>query len=270
MKEATSRGGFPWYDGYWLERFVLAQDYIRAHRPEVLPRFLESLSPLRTDPAFEAQSLESVLDATALAEVKDVIAKLKPTQLELHEIKTFGRWVVHDHPILSELQDRMTALAERVAGEPLEPSYNFLSMYTRMGRCPLHQDAPWAKWTLDICIDQSEPWPIHFGKVQPWPEHMAGAGADWETQVKEDPGNRFAAKVLLPGDAVLFSGSSQWHYRDPMPAGAQGGFCHLIFFHFIPRGMRGLLDAAGWEAAFDVPGLSAALGNPARERVGRE
>ena len=268
VTQVGSNRQFPWYDGFWLERFVRAQSYIASHCPDVLPRFMEAMAPLRTDPEFQTRKLSPVLDDAALAHVRGVIARLKPTQLELHEIKSFGRWVVHDHPVLTELQVRMTALAEQVAGEALEPSYNFLSMYTRMGRCPLHQDAPWAKWTLDLCIDQSEPWLIHFSQVRPWPEHELFPETGWEAEVRNNPDNRFTAHSLMPGEAVLFSGSSQWHYRDPIPEQGSKAFCHLLFFHFIPRGMRAYLDAAEWEALFAVPGLSEALGNPAKQRVG--
>lgn len=268
MQQKAKGALFPWYDGYWLERFVRAKAYIAEHRPEVLPRFITAIEPLRTDPGFEATYLHEVMDEAMLARVRKVISGLKPGELELHEIKSFGRWVVHDHPILTELQVQMTALAERASGQALEPSYNFLSMYTRMGRCPLHQDAPWAKWTLDLCIDQSEPWPIHFSQIRPWPEGEAFPGEGWEEAILADPANRFSSYTLMPGDAVLFSGSSQWHYRDPIPGQGEKGFCHLLFFHFIPRGMREYLNAADWETCFDVPGLSAALGSPEREEVG--
>lgn len=269
MINTVSNRHFPWYDGYWLERFVRAQEYIGSQYPDVLPRFLDAMAPLRTDPEFQTQNLRGALDDAVLAHVRDVIARLKPTQLELHEIKTFGRWVVHDHPLLTELQAQMTALAEQAAGETLEPSYNFLSMYTQMGRCPMHQDSPWAKWTLDLCIDQSEPWLIHFSQVRPWPEHESFPEAGWEAEVRNDPCNRFIAHTLMPGDAVLFSGSSQWHYRDPISVQGSKAFCNLLFFHFIPRGMREYLNAADWETLFSVPGLSEAVGNPSNERVGR-
>ena len=267
MPQSTIRRQFPWYDGYWLERFVTARDFIAIHRPELLEAFLQAFEPFRTDPEFSVVSIRNALDEETLAQVRDTVASIRPNQLELHEIKTFGRWVVHNHPILTELQTRMTALAESAAGEAVEPSYNVLSMYTRLGRCPMHQDAPWAKWTLDLCIDQSEPWPIHFSQVRQWPEDDDFSTDDWENQVRNDPANCFESKVLMPGDAVLFSGSSQWHYRDPIPAQGSRGFCHLLFFHFVPLGMRKRLDAASWESRFGVPGLGKALGYPAPENV---
>ena len=260
---------FPWYDGYWLECFARAKRYLSVHRPDALQLLLNLVAPARTNPEFTTTCLRSLLDEAELAYLRQVIAGLKPSQLELHEIKRFGRWVVHDHPILNEFQDRMTPLVEDLTGEAVEPSYSFLSMYTRLGRCPLHQDAPYAKWTLDICIDQSGPWPIHFSQVREWPEDQVFPESGWEESIMDDPANRFTSQLLLAGDAVLFSGSSQWHYRDPIATMRQDPFCHLIFFHFIPRAVTHCLDPADWEACLDVPGLSAGIGHPVRKTFGR-
>jgi hypothetical protein len=63
------------------------------------------------------------------------------------------------------MQRELVARVSDLVGEEVEPSYNFLSLYTRMGIFEPHLDAPSAKWTLDICIDQSEPWPIYFSQI---------------------------------------------------------------------------------------------------------
>ncbi len=261
---------FPWYDGYWLEYFVRAKAFIEANQPQRLAEFLAALAPLRTPLSFEPKHLKNAVSAETLTQLREVIRTLKPTQLELHEIKTFGRWVVHDHPIMNELQANMTSLAEEASGEALESSYNFLSMYTKLGRCPVHMDAPWAKWTLDICIDQSEKWPIHFSKIVPWPENLEFEDADWDQRIRNDASNEFASHVMEPGDAIIFSGSSQWHFRDPIATNNSNNFCHLIFFHFIPQGMQRWMHPADWESLFDVPGLAQALGHPTKEEMGSE
>ena len=250
---------FPWYDSIWLQQYVAAQAFLAANHPQRLQPFIDAMAPLRTRPDFETSLLSGVIDEAMLGRIRAALAGLKPADLELHEIKTFGRWVVHDNPILTELQDRMTALVSDVVGEPVERSYNFLSLYTRLGRCPVHMDAPSAKWTLDICIDQSHEWPIHFSQVQPWPEASDYSMDDWEQRILGDPANRFESHIIQPGDAAVFSGSSQWHYRDPLPVAGGKGFCHLLFFHFIPQGVSGYLDPEGWEAYFDAPGLGAVV-----------
>ena len=204
---------FPWYDSGWLHDYIAAVAYIEDKHPARLEGFVDAMTPLRTRPDFRTHLLPNLLDVALQSRIKVALPTLKPADLELHEIKTFGRWVVHDNPILTELQDRMTAVVSEVAGEAVE-------------------DAPSAKWTLDICIDQSEPWPIHFSQVQAWPRPGQHTHTDWEQRIRSDPANHFMTHVLEPGQAVVFSGSSQWHYRDPLPA--------------------------DWEHYFDIPGLGQA------------
>lgn len=51
------------------------------------------------------------------------------------------------------------------ADEAVEAGYNaFLSLYDRLGVCPVHLDSPEAKWTLDLYIDQSVCWPIQVSQ----------------------------------------------------------------------------------------------------------
>jgi hypothetical protein len=64
---------------------------------------------------------------------------------------------------------------------------------------------------------------------------------------------RFMPYTLWPGQAVVFSGSSQWHYRNAMPDASGRQFCDLLFFHFIPRGTGELVVPANWPRLFGVP-----------------
>jgi hypothetical protein len=193
--------------------------------------------PLRTAESFAARRCASVLDAEAIEETKRVIRAVDWKNLEYHEGDDFGRTLVHDDPYFNEMHRSLVELASELAGEELEPSYNFLSLYTNRGVCAPHMDAPSAKYTLDVCIDQSDPWPIHISQVVPWPEDHSYDGDDWAERIVDDPELRFEEYVLEPGDALFFSGSSQWHYRNRHPQNEQG-FCNLIFFHFIPKGTR--------------------------------
>ena len=125
-----------------------------------------------------------------------------------------------------------------------------------MGVCPVHLDAPEAKWTFDLCVDQSAPWPIYFSPVQPWPnsEPEAWHGADWEANLKES--QQFEPYILQPGQAVVFSGSSQWHYRDAIANSGSQQFCTLLFFHYIPKGSGELVRPKNWATLFGIPALS--------------
>ena len=164
--------------------------------------------------------------------------------------------MIHNHPFFNQLQVELKDFVSQAVGEQVEASYNFLSLYNNFGVCAVHMDAPLAKWTLDVCIEQSHPWPIYFSQAQPWPEDFSCNMQDWELSIKQDPANQFTAYSLQEGEAIIFSGSSQWHYRERIPKQAQQNYCHLVFFHFYPTGMRKVLDPKNWVDVFDIAELS--------------
>ncbi|MCJ7670533.1 MAG: hypothetical protein MUP67_00585 [Acidimicrobiia bacterium] len=249
---------YPWYDSQWLNAYVAAKALIGQIRPKQLPEFVERFEVLRTRPDFEVVEFGRVFDERVMEQIRGVVLDLQPSLLERHEREDFGRFVVHNHPYFEELQESIVELVSEAAGEPVEASYTFLSLYDRLGVCPVHLDSPEAKWTLDLCIDQSVPWPIQVSQVIDWPEDFRHDGDDWQEFIKQDPQHHFSPYFLEPGSAVLFSGSSQWHYRDVQPGRSDDDFCHLLFFHFVPRGMRDDVKLKGWSRTFRIPGLGAA------------
>ncbi len=255
---------YPWYDSLWLDRYTRARAIISRSNRAALEAFDRAMHVFRTPAEFEVKRFDRVFDDDTLTQIRTLVSTLKPTDFELHEVQTFKRFVVHNHPRFTELQGQLVDLVSAAAGEPVDASYNFLSLYSSLGVCPVHMDSPEAKWTLDICLNQTEPWPIYFSKVQPWPESDPTAIAavpapwlatDWEQAVKQSPLAGFDSFVMQPGQALLFSGSSQWHYRDAMPARSTRSSCDLLFFHFIPRGTRELLKPENWATLFGVPEL---------------
>ena len=246
---------YSWYDAWWLAAFAEARAVIAKASPAVLDDFLAALEPLRTSPGFEPVVVEELLRPPRLAEVKGQIRAPDLAALDadgLAEASRFGRYIIRNLPYFTALQKELTPLVSELAGEPVEPAYNFLSLYGAPGVCEPHIDAPCAKWTLDICLNQSGPWPIHFSQVVPWPEGDAPPDLS---------GLSFDSVILEPGQAVLFSGSGQWHYRDPMPAADGVRFCDLLFLHYVPAGMRELSRPQNWARLFGVPGLEG-LGGP--------
>ncbi|MEP7222666.1 MAG: hypothetical protein ABI673_08375 [Novosphingobium sp.] len=252
-----------WYDAQWLQAYQRARSIVARAAPDRLEAFVAAFDVLRTDPAFTVRQLPGLIGPDLIESLRAEIRAIPRELLEMHEMRTFGRFIVHDHPAFTALQTAMVDRVSAWAGEAVEPFYNFLSLYTRMGKCDPHLDAPLAKWTLDLCIDQSHVWPIHFSQIVPWPEVGEGGVGP------SDPALRYTPALLEPGDAVLFSGSSQWHYRDALLETAQEAaqkpgapparaFCDLLFFHYIPKGTLQLIDPNQWADLFDMPELALA------------
>jgi hypothetical protein len=245
-----------WYDSRWLETYLAAKEIVRQTAPAKFAEFEERLSIFRTSPSFKYMKLDDFFNEKFREEIKSTIRSIPKEKFEIHELQNFGRFVVHDFAPFTNLQNDLTDRVSELVGEPVEASYNFLSMYTKMGKCEPHLDAPSAKYTLDVCIDQSEPWPIHFSQITPWPDEKGSLGRNWQSEIKSHAGLNFKAETLMPGDAILFSGSSQWHYRDPLPAKGSNSFCDLLFFHFMPRGCAEIIQPRNWAAMFNIPELS--------------
>lgn len=245
-----------WYDSRWLAAYFAARDIIANVAPQKLREFEEGLSVFQTDSSFVPKKVTNLFEFKELEEIRQAIREIPKEKIEMHELKRFGRFIVHNWPLFSELQLALVDRVSELAGERVEPSYNFLSLYTKLGVCEPHLDAPTAKWTLDVCLDQSAPWPIYFSEVIPWAEAEMDLGEDWQNEIKNEAGISFTPEVLTPGNAILFSGSSQWHYRNAIPAEKAGKhFCDLLFFHFIPEGKSEIVQPKNWARIFDVSEL---------------
>ena len=246
---------FPWYDSPWLSSYVEAKRFLAKHYPDRLEAFVRSFDVLRTDLGFQVQELDDLFTPQIHQKLIELVQSLKKGEFEKHEFVSFGRLVIHNHEYLTLLQKEISDLVSERVQEEVEPSYNFLSLYNDFGVCDVHLDSPSAKWTVDYCIEQSGPWPIHFSQPQSWPEDWTYASSDWQDVVKNDPNNRFESFVLQPNQAIVFSGSSQWHYRDPMKIVTKKNFCHLLFFHYIPKGSLPLTRPLLWAKHFGIPEL---------------
>lgn len=257
---------FPWYDSVWLTSFARATALLRDYHPGRLEEFVRAFDILRTDPDFEPKLIQDLFSAEDHDRLRALIADSGP-QREKHEVLRFGRLVVHDAELCSSLQAKVTDRMSEWVNEPVEPSYNFLSLYNNFGICGMHLDSPSAKWTLDYCIEQSAPWPIHLGRVRPWPEEWSRDCSDWEAAVRGDSENRFKPVELEERQAVVFSGSSQWHYRDRIERRSANNFCHLLFFHFVPKGSRRLADPEFWAEDFAIPELREVIAKPRQHDV---
>ena len=65
----------------------------------------------------------------------------------------------------------------------------------------------------------------------------------------------------------MFGGSSQWHYRERIPRHSKQNFCHLLFFHFVPKAAEHLTRVKAWAELFGIPELANVVVTPAKVDV---
>ncbi|MGI9351660.1 MAG: hypothetical protein ACR2O3_08860 [Rhizobiaceae bacterium] len=245
MYDATLRS--LWYDSWWLQTYIQVRDYLEANEPEKLRSFEKLIAPLRTDQSFKTTQFRSVILPERILEIKEVIQSLGFDRLNASEFYSFGRHILRNHSYFDKLQIDLLPLVEEYVGESVEPSYNFLSLYNNLGSCSAHMDSPQSKWTLDICIDQSDTWPISFSEVVDWPIDIARDPEGIAFREVLD-NSEFTQYLMMPGDGLIFSGSSQWHFRDPIPKVGPDNFCQLVFLHYLPKGSAKAYDTREWGA----------------------
>jgi hypothetical protein len=247
---------FPWYDSVWLRRYVAAVEFIGHTHPGKLDMFVEALRPLRTRRDFRVQRLAGIFDAQRLQAIRQTVAGIPAATLEAQERQRFGRSVVHNYAPFTALQRELIPLVSEIVGEEVEARYNFLSLYSSAGVCEPHFDAPTTKWTLDICIEKTVAWPLFISQTIEWPETFSCENRDWRDTVLGDASLLFEPFDIEPGDGLVFSGSSQWHYRRPLDQPTRGDFCHLLFFHFLPAGMGEIASPKNWPLIFGIEELA--------------
>jgi len=244
-------GDVDWYDSHFARRYQVARHYLAQVRPDTLESFERGFDVLRPPDGFEPQLIVDLFDTPTRERIVETTRAIPAAMLKDDEIADFGCYIVHDQPWFVELQRDLLPRVSALTGCALETGYNFLSLYGGSGRCDPHMDEPRSMFTLDYCIEQSEEWPIWFSKVTGWP--TIDTMRAWSpAAIRGDAALEFRPFVLKPGEALLFNGSSQWHYRDAI---TPGGFRNLLFFHYYPEGCRNLVWPPLWPSHFDIPEL---------------
>lgn len=76
-------------------RYSEARATLQVTRPQLAREFEEALLPLRIRPDFRVVPLDRIFDIITRDEVRRTASQLGPGDLELHESRGFGRFVVH-------------------------------------------------------------------------------------------------------------------------------------------------------------------------------
>lgn len=165
---------------------------------------------------------------------------LASDRAEPDSVSKFGRRYAHNLPFFVNIHHQLTDYASDLFGEKVKPSYVFLSLYDKGGKCPLHIDRPQCRYTIDYLIrqEQKSPWPIAVGPQMSDEERAAIEVGHPQTKAeikKVIDATDWTTVELAPNDAVCYSGTNSWHYR-PKPS---KGTADLVFFHFVPEGFDG-------------------------------
>jgi hypothetical protein len=246
-------GDLGWYDSHFLRRRAAARLYLAEVHPAAAATFDGGFAALMPPAGFREILIDDVFDAETFAAI---LARSRSAQVNIlrkqgAENAAFGREVVWDDPFFLTVQEQVRPRIEALVGTPLVSCYNFLSRYGAKGKCEMHMDHPDAMYTFDFCIEQDAVWPIYLSRVVDWPDAAFARSFDPEAMIA-DADYDFAEHLLRPNQALLFNGSSQWHYRRPKQA---GGFCHLLFFHYVPAGCEALIEPARWAEHFGIAEL---------------
>ncbi len=156
----------------------------------------------------------------------ELLKRTKPDRLKQDD-KLFYRLSVYEDPLFELLHHKFAKKICDWAGVNLKPSYCFASFYTSQGICPPHVDRPQCVMTFDYCINQQKPWPIFINSKDKF-------GTVSEEVLKENA----KEYILDENDAIIFSGTNHWHYRNKIPENSTSDW---LFFHFVNEEYKGPL-----------------------------
>lgn len=166
--------------------------------------------------------LRGLLTPGHLAALRTYVRALRAAGLmTLGDSQVPKRYRLYDEPVMHGLHRLLTPLIERVVGAPLLASYAYLATYVDGADLPAHVDREQCRWNMSLALDQTP----GLALEDAWPLYV-------------QPQDRAVPIRLLPGDAVIYSGTDLPHGRLPLPVGQTATLC---FFHFVEPGFEGAL-----------------------------
>jgi alkylated DNA repair dioxygenase AlkB len=149
--------------------------------------------------------------------------RLRERHKRLKDMEGIKRTSANNLPLMRHLHQATERLVQYIVGEPLKTSYSFSSAYEAGSSLPPHTDRPQCVHNMSVMLG-SEPRDVNLSE---WPLWIKRPGRDHRV-------------MLDQGDAVLYSGTRDLHWRDVMPK-------HLssvlgVFFHYVEADFQGGLD----------------------------
>jgi alkylated DNA repair dioxygenase AlkB len=128
-----------------------------------------------------------------------------------------GRYGWQNEPIARFVHHQLAEAVGRLAGEPVRPSYCYVSAYRSGATLNRHRDREQCEFTVSLLLGESGEDP-----ADRWPLHLDARGSE---------------RVLTQeaGDAVFFRGTEVAHWRPPLDVGHT--YTSLLL-HYVPAGFR--------------------------------
>lgn len=184
--------------------------------------------------------IKNFFQKAELGRLQAYLESLKTNPIMKEDIKSFSRLYCVNDPLTQKLhQTHAWDVASTVFPVPLKPSYSFVSLYRPgQGSCPIHVDRPQCFYTIDVCINQAQPWPIYVNSKEKFLAYPIWIGGKDDESIVEEMKNTSQEFLLEPGDALCYSGTHHPHWRNQLQP---DNFCDLIFFHFVAADFTGSL-----------------------------
>lgn len=122
------------------------------------------------------------------------------------------RTAANNDPLCNFLMRQYLPCVQELVGKKLRESYSFLSHYLDGSALDKHTDVP--RCPVNVSI--------HLGSSPP--------DIEWPLYIQTEP-NMIHEYHLNPGDAVIYFGTKQPHWRYRMPAGTE--YVDVLLFHYM-------------------------------------
>ena len=165
--------------------------------------------------------LPRVLDPIATAGYRDYVRQLANTERLRSDSAYPGRRTAYRDRLCEFLHTQLIHTVESVLEQPILASYSYFCEYLPGAVLERHRDRPQCKWNISLVLDADPETP----RTAAWPLFIE---TDEVHEVR-----------LAPGDAVLYSGTDHWHWRDAQPTGCR---TRIAFLHFVPKDFIARLD----------------------------
>ena len=141
------------------------------------------------------------------------------------DMEGISRASVNNMPLMRLLHQVVERLINTLTGEEIKTSYSFAASYDAGSILPKHRDRPQCVYNISLMIG-SDP--------------LNARLSNWPLFIERETDKYVYSAELEAGDAVLYAGTRDLHWRDATPPDMNN--VAGVFFHFVRKDFEGSLD----------------------------